>query len=111
MPASRSARGIAMHVGASGLEDQIGFLRMGQQPVDTLMACLQTELARAARPSLFGSMPTIQRGSNTRLQELVQQVGADVARPTMATDALPGEAVDMFLIFSLLETQLDRASP
>ena len=61
------ARGVlAVHVGAGRLEDQVGQLVLLQQPVDALVAGLQTQLARPApSPSLSGSTPIIQRGSTT----------------------------------------------
>ena len=54
-----------------------------QQPVDALGRGGPGPRPRArARPALSGSMPIIQRGSShVRAQQLVQQVGADVARP------------------------------
>ena len=39
-------RGVAVHVGAGGLEHQVGLLVETEQPVDALVAGLQAELAR-----------------------------------------------------------------
>jgi hypothetical protein len=73
--------GVAVYVGAGGLEQQIGLLVETQEPVDAFMAGLQAELAGAGQALGLGvDAHHPARLQPLRAQQLVQQVGADIAR-------------------------------
>ncbi len=77
------ARGrIAVHVGAGRLEHQVRLLALGEQPIDALVRGLQAQLPGTCQT--FGLRIDTDHPARLeplRPQQLVQQVGADVARP------------------------------
>ena len=75
-------RRFPVHVGTGRLEHQVGLLGLRQQPVDAFVSGLQAELAsprQAVAVRVDADHPA--RFQPLRAQQLVQQVGADVARP------------------------------
>ena len=92
-------RRVPVHVGAGRLEHQVGLLRLRQQPVDTLVRGLQTQLAgpgQALALRVDAHHPA--RLQPVRPQQFVQQVGADISRPDNGHTCLRGHRT--LLIYS-----------
>ena len=84
-----SRRGVAVHVGAGGLEQQIRLLVQTQQPVRRPRGWSPDRACgRAPGPRTPGSMPTIQRGSShSERSSLYSRSVLMLPDPTMATEA------------------------